>query len=84
MRIGTSEIYRAVESLPDVADSLAIDLEGAGEKQPMLLFVVPVAGRRLDEKMKAEILNKVQGGPLPEIRAGRGGGGPRDPPHPQW
>jgi acetoacetyl-CoA synthetase len=60
VRIGTSEIYRAVESLPEVADSMAIDLEGEGETQPLILFVVPSEGVKVDEEMKAKIRQKVK------------------------
>lgn len=53
LRMGTADIYAAVESLPDVVDSLVIDLEdGAGDSR-LVMFVVPVAGRTLDEAMQA-------------------------------
>lgn len=39
VRIGTSDIYRVVEMLPDVADSLAIDLEVPGGDPELVLFV---------------------------------------------
>ncbi len=60
VRIGTSEIYRAVEGLPDVADSLAIDMEGQGEDRPMILFVVPREGMKVDEELMAKIRQKVK------------------------
>ncbi|MDV3244015.1 MAG: acetoacetate--CoA ligase [Nitrososphaerales archaeon] len=59
VRIGTSEIYRSVEAMPEVAESLAVDLEGLGGKPVMLLFVVPARGRRLDEELSARIREKV-------------------------
>ncbi|MGD2139464.1 MAG: acetoacetate--CoA ligase [Burkholderiales bacterium] len=40
IRMGTSEIYRIVEALPEVLDSLTIDLEYLGKKSFMVLFVV--------------------------------------------
>ncbi|QJD78470.1 acetoacetate--CoA ligase [Spirosoma rhododendri] len=40
VRIGTSEIYSAVESLPDIADSLIVGLEQPGGRYFMPLFVV--------------------------------------------
>lgn len=40
VRMGTSEFYRLVESLPDIADSLVIDTSAAGEDGRLLLFVV--------------------------------------------
>ncbi|MGA0555942.1 acetoacetate--CoA ligase [Larkinella sp. VNQ87] len=40
VRIGTSEVYSAVESVPDVADSLVVCLELPGGRYFMPLFVV--------------------------------------------
>ena len=40
MRLGSSEIYRAVEVLKEVEDSLVIDLEYLGRESFMVLFVV--------------------------------------------
>jgi len=40
IRMGTSEIYRVVESLPEVADSLVVDLEYLGKPSYLVLFVV--------------------------------------------
>jgi len=40
VRMGTSEIYRVVESLPEVLDSLVVDLEYLGQSSWMGLFVV--------------------------------------------
>jgi acetoacetyl-CoA synthetase len=39
LRMGTSEIYSAVESLPEVVDSLVLDLEYLGRPSRLLLFV---------------------------------------------
>ena len=39
LRMGTSEIYAAVESLPEVVDSLVLDLEYLGRPSRLLLFV---------------------------------------------
>jgi acetoacetyl-CoA synthetase len=55
VRIGTSEIYRIVESIPEVVDSLVIDLEGLGGRSYMPLFVVTKDGIPLDKKLTAEI-----------------------------
>src|SRR5258708_4124797 len=40
VRMGTSEIYRAVTAVPEVLDSLVVDLRGADGEDLMLLFVV--------------------------------------------
>lgn len=60
VRMGTSEIYRAVELVPEVADSLVIDLEGLGGKSFMPLFVVLRDGTVLDETLKAAIKDVIR------------------------
>ncbi len=40
VRMGTSEVYRVVESIPQVADSLVVDMEFLGGRSYMPLFVV--------------------------------------------
>jgi acetoacetyl-CoA synthetase len=40
LRMGTSEIYSAVEALPEVLDSMVVDLEYLGRESYMPLFVV--------------------------------------------
>ena len=41
LRLGSAEIYQAVEGLPEVMDSLVVDLEFLGRESFMPLFVVP-------------------------------------------
>lgn len=55
LRMGTSEIYAAVESLPEVLDSMVIDLEYLGRESRMILFVALRPGFALDEALKAHI-----------------------------
>jgi acetoacetyl-CoA synthetase len=55
VRIGSSEIYRAVEALPEVVDSLVIGLERPGGEYSMLLFTVLRAGTELDDALKGRI-----------------------------
>jgi acetoacetyl-CoA synthetase len=43
VRMGTSEFYRVVESLPEVADALVVDTSELGKEGELLLFVVPAA-----------------------------------------
>lgn len=53
LRMGTAEIYNAVEHLADVADSLVIDVEDGRGSSKLLMFVVPAAGRELDGTLEA-------------------------------
>ena len=55
LRMGTSEIYSAVEALPEVLDSMAVDLEYLGRESFMPLFVVLRAGVTLDTTLKEKI-----------------------------
>jgi acetoacetyl-CoA synthetase len=48
LRMGTSEIYSAVEALPEVLDSMVVDLEYLGRESWMPLFVVLREGHTLD------------------------------------
>jgi acetoacetyl-CoA synthetase len=60
LRMGTSELYSAVEALPEVLDALVVDLEYLGRDSYMPLFVVLRPGVPLDEGMKARINNAVK------------------------
>ncbi|MBT9594634.1 MAG: acetoacetate--CoA ligase [Vitreoscilla sp.] len=51
IRMGTAELYRAVEALPEVLDSLVVDLEYLGCESYMPLFVVLREGLLLDEAL---------------------------------
>jgi acetoacetyl-CoA synthetase len=55
LRMGTSELYSAVEALPEVLDSMVVDLEYLGRESWMPLFVVLREGQTLDDAMKAKI-----------------------------
>jgi acetoacetyl-CoA synthetase len=55
LRMGTSELYSAVEALPEVLDSMVVDLEYLGRESYMPLFVVLRPGHQLDEAMRAKI-----------------------------
>jgi acetoacetyl-CoA synthetase len=48
IRMGTAELYRAVEAVPEVVDSLVVDLEYLGRESYMPLFVVLREGATLD------------------------------------
>jgi acetoacetyl-CoA synthetase len=51
IRMGTAELYRAVEAEPEVLDSLVVDLEYLGRESYMPLFVVLRDGQTLDEAL---------------------------------
>jgi acetoacetyl-CoA synthetase len=55
VRMGTSEIYSAVESVEDVIDSLVVDVE-----EQMLLFVVLRDGAQLDDELVGSIRKRVR------------------------
>ena len=60
LRMGTAELYAAVERLPDVADSLVIDLEDGQGGSSLLMFVVPRAGRALDPGLEAAMAGAIR------------------------
>ena len=55
LRMGTSELYSAVEALPEVLDSMVVDLEYLGRESYMPLFVVLRAGQMLDDSMRQRL-----------------------------
>jgi acetoacetyl-CoA synthetase len=55
VRIGSAEIYRVVEDLPEVVDSLVVDLTALGREGFMPLFVVLREGVELDAELEARI-----------------------------
>ncbi len=60
IRMGTAEIYRVVEALPEVRDSLVVDLEYLGRPSLMPLFVVLQPGLQLDDVLRARIRDAVR------------------------
>ena len=60
LRMGTSEIYSAVEALPEVLDSMVVDLEYLGRESYMPLFVVLRPGLQLDETLTARIRESIR------------------------
>jgi acetoacetyl-CoA synthetase len=55
VRMGTSEFYRVVEGLPEVADSLVVDTGQLGQDGELILYVVPAAGHAIDDGVLARI-----------------------------
>ncbi|MEJ8810675.1 acetoacetate--CoA ligase [Variovorax ureilyticus] len=60
IRMGTAEIYRVVEELPEVRDSLVVDLEYLGRPSFMPLFVVLQPGATLDDALKERICTQIR------------------------
>jgi acetoacetyl-CoA synthetase len=55
LRMGTSEVYSAVEALPEVIDSMVVDCEFLGRESFMPLFVVLRPGDELTDDLKQRI-----------------------------
>ena len=62
LRMGTSELYSAIEALPEVVDSMVVDLEYLGRESYMPLFVMLREGVVLDEPMQARINKAIEAG----------------------
>jgi acetoacetyl-CoA synthetase len=62
LRMGTAELYSAIEALPEVLDSMVVDLEYLGRESYMPLFVVLREGVTLDTAMQAKINQAVETG----------------------
>ena len=62
LRMGTSEIYSAIEALPEVLDSMVVDLEYLGRESYMPLFVVLREGVALDAPIKTRINQAIEAG----------------------
>jgi acetoacetyl-CoA synthetase len=60
VRMGTSEIYQAVEKMAEIVDSLVVDLEALGQESYMPLFVVLQKGAVLDEALKQKIRRRIR------------------------
>ncbi|MBK9133942.1 MAG: acetoacetate--CoA ligase [Betaproteobacteria bacterium] len=59
-RMGTSELYRVVEALPEVLDSLVVDIEVLGRPAFMPLFVVLREGHLLGERLQALLRQRIR------------------------
>ena len=55
VRMGTAEIYAAVERLPEIADTMIVDVENAEGDSELIMFVVPSEGRRVDADTRAAV-----------------------------
>ena len=60
VRMGTSEIYRAVLGIDEILDALVVDVPRPGTEGWMPLFVVLREGAELDDELRAEIARRVR------------------------
>lgn len=60
IRMGTAEIYRVVEALPEVRDSMVVDLEFLGRSSFMPLFVVLHEGQTLTDDLSKRIADEIR------------------------
>ena len=60
IRMGTSEIYSAVDKVEEVADSLVVDVPKGGGSSFMLLFVVLQEGVDLDDDLQNRIKGSIR------------------------
>ena len=60
LRMGTSELYSAIEALPEVLDSLVVDLEYLGRESYMPLFVVLRDGVTLTDAVRAKLVEAIK------------------------
>ena len=60
VRMGTSELYRAVLADDDVVDALVVDVPREGEENWMPLFVVMREGVELDDETAARLKRRVR------------------------
>ena len=60
LRMGTSELYSAVEALPEVLDSMVVDLEYLGRESYMPLFVVLRDGLVLNDTVRTQLVDAIK------------------------
>ena len=65
VRMGTSDIYSVVEALPEVLDSLVVDLEYLGRESYMPMFVVLRPGVVLDAPLIGRIQSAIRAAASP-------------------
>src|SRR3954469_19338090 len=60
VRMGTSEIYRAVLALDEIVDALVVDVPQDGAENWMPLFVVLREGVELDDDLRARVARRIR------------------------
>jgi len=65
VRIGTAEIYRQIESIPEVIDSVVVGKNTADADVEVCLFVVLRSGTQLDDGLATRIRKQIAAGTTP-------------------
>ncbi|MEX0620756.1 MAG: acetoacetate--CoA ligase, partial [Solirubrobacterales bacterium] len=60
IRMGTSEIYRAVLADPDIVDALVVDIPRTGTEGWIPLFVVLAEGAELDDDLRSRVAREIR------------------------
>lgn len=60
VRIGTAEIYRVMDEMPEIVDSLVVNIDRDGGAAFMQLFVTLRDGRRLDDELRQRIRTQLR------------------------
>ena len=60
VRMGTSEFYRAIEEMPEIADSLVVDTGALGNEGQLLLFIVLGERASLDDDLRSRINTRLR------------------------
>ena len=64
VRIGTAEIYRQVEQIPQILESIAVGQDWDGDVR-VILFIVMKPGAELTDELVAEIKSRIRSGASP-------------------
>lgn len=64
VRIGTAEIYRRVDAMAEITESIAVGQQW-GDDTRVVLFVVMAEGCQLDDRLRAEISERIRTGVSP-------------------
>ncbi len=59
VRIGTAEIYRAIETMPEIDDSIVVGRQVGGDVE-VVLFVVLAGGQSLDDDLEDQIRSRIR------------------------
>ena len=59
VRIGTSEIYRVIESLEEISEGLAVEYNNRNDTE-IILFVVTNKNINFDNNLEKKLINKIK------------------------